>query len=148
MLAYYSYCQDNPSLNAMDAAILAATTPKTKNAVADQVAQPMKVVSAATLSSALSSKKTELEQEAWWEQNMAGKTMEFTGKVRDVEKGTFSGFWVSLDLGHDIRVRCGMSNKWKETVTKLRKGQSFTCKGEVARTWVAMFGIVFQVDAG
>jgi hypothetical protein len=140
----FIYCQNNPNEIAIDAATVSVKS-------SQENARPIAAVDAPTASEiarALSKKRTELEQEAWWDEHMAGKSMSLTGTVDEVEKGTFSGYWVRLDIGHDIRVRCGMSAKWKSVAANLRKGQKFTCQGKVDRTWIALFGIMFQMDAG
>ncbi|KAB2779416.1 hypothetical protein [Brucella anthropi] len=144
---YYEYCQKNPEKSAIDGAVIAANAKdgSSKSSDADEDAP---TVTAEEIAKGTSQKKTELEQEAWWEENMAGKTLQFVGKVKDVQKGSFSGYWVNIDIGKNIRVRCGMSSDWQEKVTKIKKGQSFTCKGEVSRTWTSIFGTTFQVDAG
>lgn len=105
-------------------------------------------ISAKEIAAGVSDSKTELDQEAWWNENMAGKLHELTGKVHDVEKGTFSGYWVTLDLKNGIMVRCGMSSQWDGIVQKIKKGQQYTCKGYVSNTWTAVFGLTFSVDAG
>ena len=105
-------------------------------------------ITAKEIAAGVSDSKTELEQEAWWDDNMAGKLHEITGTVSDVEKGTFSGYWVTLNAGRNIMVRCGMSSKWDGIVQKIKKGQKYTCKGYVSSTWTAVFGTTFSVDAG
>lgn len=105
-------------------------------------------ITAKQISAGLSDNKTELEQEAWWAENMAGKLHEITGRVSDVEKGTFSGYWVTLDIGRDIMVRCGMSNRWDGIAQKIKKGQKHTCRGYVGKSWTAILGIAFSLDAG
>lgn len=105
-------------------------------------------ISAAAIANGLSSTKTALMKERWWREHMAGKPHQMTGRIIDVESGALSGYWVSLDVGKDIRVRCGLSTKWDNQVEKLRKGERFTCNGYTANTWTEMFGIVFSIDAG
>lgn len=105
-------------------------------------------ISGKEIAAGVSDSKTELEQESWWDENMGGKLHEITGTVTDVEKGTFSGYWVTLDAGRNIMVRCGMSGQWDGIVQKIKKGQKYACKGYVSGTWTAIFGIAFSVDAG
>lgn len=122
-------------------ALAAALVLFSNAAIADQF-------TAKQIAAELSDSKTTLEQEAWWKENMAGQVRDLTGKVTDVEKGTFSGYWVTLDIGRNIMVRCGMSSKWDGIVQKIRKGQQYTCRGYVSDTWTSMFGIGFSADAG
>jgi hypothetical protein len=105
-------------------------------------------ITAKEIAAGISTSKTELDQEAWWDANMAGKLHDITGKVDNVEKGTFSGYWVTLDIGRGIMVRCGMSSRWNGYVQKIKKGQKYTCKGYVSGTWTSAFGVAFSVDAG
>lgn len=79
---------------------------------------------------------------------MAGKYHTVVGKVLDVEQGTFSGFWVDLDIGKNIMMRCGLSDAWKHAARAIRKGAKFTCRGDVAKTWTSIMGIGFSMDAG
>ena len=146
----YALCEANPNMPAIDAAVSIGKHPSPSPVVEDTSPQGDKplTITAAEIASGISRNKTEIEQEAWWEANMSGKTYQLTGKVAEVEKGTFSGFWVDLDIGRNILARCGMSSKWTDTVSKLKKGQTFTCTGTVARTWTSLFKTMFQVDAG
>lgn len=96
----------------------------------------------------VSSEKTQIEQQAWWDKEMSGKLMDFTGTIKDVEKGTFSGYWVTLNLGNNVRALCGMSSQWAEIVTKFKKGQKYTCRGYVSETWSDFYGVAFKVNAG
>ncbi len=149
-LSLYLTCQENADMSAIDAAALSGKHIKTKTGEPTEEHQsdkPLKIT-ASEIASGISRKKTELEQETWWENNMSGKVYQLTGKVTEVEKGTFSGYWVDLDIGRGILVRCGMSSKWTEQVSKIKKGQTFTCTGEVASTWTSVFKTMFQVDAG
>lgn len=104
-------------------------------------------ITAREIEAGVSDEKTELQQESWWEEVMAGKVHRITGTITDVEKGTFSGYWVTLDIGRDIMVRCGLSGKWKSQVERLRKGGKFTCPGYPSSTWTSLFGIGFSMDA-
>jgi len=105
-------------------------------------------ITAKQIAAGLSQSKTELEQEEWWDENMAGKYHTVIGKVTDVQKGSLSGFWVNLDIGRNILVRCGLSDAWKHAAREIRKGNAFTCRGDVSRTWTQIFGIAFSMDAG
>ncbi|RJG43723.1 hypothetical protein [Mesorhizobium sp. DCY119] len=105
-------------------------------------------ITAKEIAAGVSESKTELEQESWWEEHMGGKTHEISGKVAEVEKGTFSGYWVGLNIGRNIRVQCGFGDEFKSTVQSLRKGANFTCKGEVSNTWTSIFGVVFTMEGG
>jgi hypothetical protein len=103
-------------------------------------------VSGRIIATVLSDRYTELEQETWWEENMAGRPHQITGRVEDVTKGTFSGYWVNLNVGSDIIVRCGLGGEHEEIARYLKKGQAFTCRGEPSDTWTAIFGIMFEMD--
>ncbi|KAB2788120.1 hypothetical protein F9K97_03170 [Brucella anthropi] len=149
-LSLYLTCQENPEMPAIDAAVLSGKhirSQSTETSTAPTVDAPPSIT-ASEIAAGISKKKTELEQEKWWESNMSGKTYQLTGKVTEVEKGTFSGYWVDVDIGRSILVRCGMSSKWTDQVSKIKKGQTFTCVGEVANTWTSFFKTMFQVDAG
>ncbi|WP_152544424.1 hypothetical protein [Brucella rhizosphaerae] len=149
---FYSYCLKHPDELAVDAAVNASLNETITQLDAADVDKtpPTKIpakITADEIAKGLSRKKTELEQEAWWDEKMAGKTYQLTGKVTEVEKGTFSGYWVNLDIGKNIMVRCGMSSEWEDVVKKIKKGQQFSCTGEVSSTWTSVFGITFRVDA-
>ncbi|MCX2696404.1 hypothetical protein [Ochrobactrum chromiisoli] len=149
-LSLYLTCQENPEMPAIDAAVLSGKhirSQSTETLTAPTVDAPP-TITASEISAGISKNKTELEQEKWWESNMSGKTYQLTGKVTEVEKGTFSGYWVDVDIGRSILVRCGMSSKWTDQVSKIKKGQTFTCVGEVANTWTSFLKTMFQVDAG
>ena len=103
-------------------------------------------ITAREIASGISENNTELQQEAWWEEHMARKRHEITGRIDDVSEGTFSGYWVDLKIGRDITVRCGMDDEHKSIVVPLRKGQQFTCKGVVSGTWTALFGVMFSME--
>jgi hypothetical protein len=105
-------------------------------------------ITAAEIAAGISREKTELEQETWWDEHMGGKTHQISGDVTDVEKGTFSGYWVDLDIGRNIRVRCGFNKGGEETVKSLRKGSRLTCKGKVGNTWTSIFGVLFTMESG
>lgn len=103
-------------------------------------------ITAKTIAAGVSERKTELEQTAWWEEHMAGKLHEVSGKVADVEEGTFSGYWVNMKIGRDITVQCGLGSEFKATAVALRKGSPFTCRGTVSSTWTAIFGVHFIME--
>lgn len=103
-------------------------------------------ITAKEIAAGLSDRKTELAQKAWWDEHLKNRRHEITGKIDDVEEGTFSGYWVNLDIGQGIRVQCGMSNAYKAVVMDLGKGQRFTCKGKVGNTWTAIFGVQFIMN--
>jgi len=103
-------------------------------------------ISAKEIAAGVSDRKTELEQTAWWDDHMAGKFHEISGKVADVEEGSFSGYWVNLKIGRNITVQCGLADEFKATAVALRKGSPFTCKGTVASSWTALFGVSFIMD--
>lgn len=105
-------------------------------------------ITAKEIAAGVSASKTEIEQEQWWKENMAGKFHTVVGKVSDVKEGTFSGYWVDLDIGRNVLVRCGLSRAWAAAAAKIKKGNSFTCHGTVAKSWTAIFGIAFSMDAG
>lgn len=142
-------CEESPETPAIDVAVLSGKgiTKTSLDAAPPETATPLTITSA-EIASGISKNKTELEQEAWWDETMAGKTYKLTGKVTEVEKGTFSGYWVNLNIGRNIMVRCGMSSDWEATVKKIKKGQQFSCIGEVSKTWTSVFGTTFSVDAG
>lgn len=156
-VSMYRFCQRNPNELAVDAAIIAAA-PVTDNSQVTQEepkreteAEPKPqphIITAAEILSGINRNKTELEQQAWWDKNMSGQIYELTGAVTEVEEGMLSGYWVDLDLGRNVLVRCGMSRRWTDVVTKLHKGDKFTCKGKVDRSWTSFYKTMFQVDAG
>lgn len=100
------------------------------------------------IAAGLSDTKTQLEQEKWWKEHMAGKFRAFTGKVKDVKEGSLSGYWVNIDIGRNILVRCGLSDAWKHAAQAIKKGGTFTCRGDVSDSWTSIFGITFSMDAG
>ncbi|TPO02197.1 hypothetical protein [Mesorhizobium sp. B1-1-5] len=103
-------------------------------------------ITAKEIAAGISSGKTELEQESWWDANMGGRLHEISGKVADVQAGTLSGYWVHLDIGKGIKTMCGFETEQKSVVQSLRKGDRFTCKGKVSSTWTVVFGPSFNVD--
>lgn len=103
-------------------------------------------MSAKAIAAGVSDQKTEMAQEAWWDEHMANKVHEITGRVTDVQEGTFSGYWVQMDIGRGIGVQCGLPSEMKPVAAGLRKGAKFTCNGEVANTWSAVFGVSFIMD--
>ncbi|SBW14303.1 putative secreted protein [Brucella sp. 10RB9215] len=154
-VSMYRFCQRNPNELAVDAAIMAATpVTDNKQVTQDEPKRETKPepkphsITAAEILSGINRNKTELEQQAWWDKNMSGQIYELTGAVTEVEEGMLSGYWVDLDLGRNVLVRCGMSRQWSDIVTKLHKGDKFTCKGKVDRSWTSFYKTMFQVDAG
>ncbi len=103
-------------------------------------------ISAKEIAGGVSDQKTELAQVAWWDEHMSGKYHEISGKVADVEEGSFSGYWVNMKIGRNITVQCGMGDEFKATAVALQKGSPFTCRGTVSRTWTALFGVNFIMD--
>lgn len=104
-------------------------------------------ITAKEIASGLSDRNTELAQQAWWDEHMKEQRHEITGRVKDVEAGTLSGYWVKLDIGRKVNVRCGLGDEFSEEVVALKKGASYTCKGAVGYTWTALFGLAFDMDA-
>ncbi|TPK15157.1 hypothetical protein FJ872_19350 [Mesorhizobium sp. B2-5-9] len=103
-------------------------------------------ITAKEIAAGISDEKTELEQESWWKDNMAEKRHEITGKVTDVEEGSFSGYWIDLDIGRNLRLRCGLPDAYKSTAMLQKKGKPFTCKGVTSTSWTSVFGKVFTMD--
>lgn len=62
-------------------------------------------ITAKEIAAGISENKTELEQESWWNDNMADRPHEITGNVADVQKGALSGYWVHLNIGNGSDVR-------------------------------------------
>jgi hypothetical protein len=104
-------------------------------------------ITAGEIAAGISSDKTELEQETWWDERMGNKTHKISGDVTDVEKGTFSGYWVDLDIGRNMRVRCGFDRGVEDSVKSLRKGSRMTCNGKVSNTWTSIFGVMFDMES-
>jgi hypothetical protein len=65
-----------------------------------------------------------------------------------VEKGTFSGYWVNLDIGRNIKLRCGVEGESEAIAKSLKKGAPFTRKGKVGSSWTAVFGVMFTMEGG
>ena len=105
-------------------------------------------ITAAEIAAGISDNKTELEQESWWDDHMAGKEHEITGVVDDVEKGTFSGYWVRLAIGRNMDLRCGLEDEDEAVVRSLHKGDRFTCRGKAGNTWVSFMGVTFSMEGG
>ncbi len=103
-------------------------------------------ITATEIAAGISQSKTEMAQEAWWDEHMAGKPHRITGRVKDVEEGSFSGFWVNMGIGRKIDVRCGLNDEDKAIAMNLRKGDRFQCEGIAASTWTAMFGVLFTME--
>ena len=127
-----------------------ATPEANKNAALPPVEAPTHgdTITAAEIASGVSADKTELEQERWWDEHMGGKTHKISGEVYDVEKGSFSGYWVKLDIGRGMHVLCGFEDEAEAAVKSLRKGDRFTCKGKVAGSWTSLMGIMFSMEGG
>ncbi|MFM2278488.1 MAG: hypothetical protein RLZZ444_719, partial [Pseudomonadota bacterium] len=68
-------------------------------------------ITAKEIAAGISQSKTEMAQVAWWDERMSGKLHRITGRVKDVEEGSFSGFWVNMDIGRKIEVRCGLNDE-------------------------------------
>jgi PAN domain len=127
-----------------------ATPEANKNAALPPVEAPTHgdTITAAEIAAGVSADKTELEQERWWDEHMGGKTHRISGEVYDVEKGSFSGYWVKLDIGRGMHVLCGFEDEAEAAVKSLRKGDRFTCKGKVAGSWTSLMGIMFSMEGG
>lgn len=147
--ALYTQCMDRSSEPLWDVAVtlnFQREEPKPVQ-IAQSPSQEYTTMTGRQIAAGVSSDKTEMEQEQWWKDNIKGRNLSITGKVSDVEEGTFSGYWVTLDIGRNVDLRCGLGDRWKSTAQKLRKGVEFTCKGKGGNTWTSFFGILFQMDA-
>lgn len=146
-------CGNQPQSRAADVAIAIAwakysTTEKAVTPDKTDPDQPTpQIITAEQINAGLSSTKTELEHERWWNEIMSRKLVAVHGTVVQVERGTFSGYWVNLDIGRNIRVRCGMDDAFESIAQALKKGSAYTCTGIASSTWTTILGITFSIEA-
>lgn len=103
-------------------------------------------IGAGEILAGIDKRKTDLARERWWKTNMAGKTHAITGRVKDVREGALSGFWVEMDIGGSVTLRCGLDDAAADTAMDIAKGEIVTCQGEVGPTWTEIFGVTFSID--